>query len=136
MRAAAIFGPGSSEKDLKPFQKNSDATWLIGMPASPKQADAILIFGGDGTVHRHLEQLVKLQLPVLVVPRSSGNDFARAVHLKKVRDAVGAWRKFVSGENNARAIDLGVITSHVADPELLKMGHPHQSVMPTNLQKE
>ncbi len=110
MRAAAIFGPGSSEKDLKPFQKNSDATWLIGMPASPKQADAILIFGGDGTVHRHLEQLVKLQLPVLVVPRGSGNDFARALNLKRIHDAITAWKTFVSNAANVRTIDLGIIT--------------------------
>src|SRR5881296_744925 len=50
MRAAAILGLGSSTKELKPFQKNSDATWLIGLPASSTEADAILIFGGDGPV--------------------------------------------------------------------------------------
>src|SRR5438128_9266768 len=114
MRAAAIFGPGSSEKDLKPFQKNSDATWLIGMPASSKQADAILIFGGDGTVHRHLAQLVRLQLPVLVVPRGSGNDFARALNLRSLGDALAAWRQFVSCKENVHPIDLGVITSPIA----------------------
>ena len=59
MRAAAIFGLSASEKDLKPFQKESDVTWLIGLPESSSEADAILIFGGDGTVHRHLAQLVK-----------------------------------------------------------------------------
>ena len=37
-----------------------------------------MIFGGDGTIHRHLPALVRLQLPVLVVPAGSGNDFARA----------------------------------------------------------
>jgi diacylglycerol kinase family enzyme len=132
MRAAAIFGPGSSEKDLKPFQNNSNVTWLIGMPAGSKEADAVLIFGGDGTVHRYLERLVKLRLPVLIVPRGSGNDFARALNLKKVRDVVGAWRKFVSGENNVRAIDLGVITSHVADPELLKLGPSPTSICDAN----
>jgi hypothetical protein len=78
MRAAAIFGPGSSIEDLKPFQKGSDVTWLFGLPATSGAADAILIFGGDGTVHRHLPQLIKLRLPVLVVPCGSGNDFARA----------------------------------------------------------
>jgi len=110
MRAAAIFGPGSSEKDSKPFQKNSDVTWLIGMPAGSKEADAVLIFGGDGTVHRHLEQLVKLQLPVLVVSRGSGNDFARALNLNRIRDAITAWKTFVSKASNVRAIDLGIIT--------------------------
>src|SRR5436305_14713592 len=107
MRAAAIFGPGSSEKDLKPFQKNSSVTWLIGMPAGSKEADAVLISGGHGTVQRYLQQLVKLQLPVLVVPRGSGTDFARAVHLKKVRDAVRPAGKFDSGENNPPPIELG-----------------------------
>jgi|SRR5579872_2527583 len=109
MRAAVIFGLGSSEKDLGPFCKNSAAELSIGLPASSSEADAILIFGGDGTVHRHLPQLVKLQLPVLVVPCGSGNDFARALGLRKVRDAVSAWQKFSTTRTNAHAIDLGVI---------------------------
>src|SRR4029077_10783343 len=101
---------GSSTKDLKPFQTNSDATWLIGLPANSSQAAAVVIFGGDGTVHRHLAQLVKLQLPVLVVPCGSGNDFARALELRRVRDSVEAWRRFASGGGNVRTVDLGVIT--------------------------
>jgi diacylglycerol kinase (ATP) len=111
MRAAAILGLSASERDLRPFQKESDTTWLIGLPASSNEADAILIFGGDGTVHRHLAQLVKLQLPVLVVPCGSGNDFARALNLRSTRDALAAWRQFVSGRGRVREIDLGVITS-------------------------
>jgi len=111
MRAAAVFGLGSSSKDLKPFQKNSNASWLIGMPANSNEADAVLIFGGDGTVHRHLFALVKLQLPVLVVPCGSGNDFARALNLGSVRDSMKAWGKFISDGDNARAIDLGVISN-------------------------
>ena len=94
MRAAAIFGPVSSIKDLKPFQKNSEAAWLVDLPANSDQADAILIFGGDGTVHRHLAQLVKLQLPVLVVPCGSGNDFANALGLRSFRIALAAWLTF------------------------------------------
>ena len=110
MRAAAIFGPGSSGKDLKPFQTNSNASSIICIPASTKDADAVLIFGGDGTVHRYLERLVKLQLPVLVVPRGSGNDFARALNLKRIRHAITAWKAFVSNASNVRTIDLGLIT--------------------------
>jgi diacylglycerol kinase (ATP) len=114
MRAAAILGLSASERNLKPFQKELDVTWLIGLPASSSEADAVLIFGGDGTVHRHLTQLVKLQLPVLVVPCGSGNDFARALNLRSTRDALSAWRKFVSGRGRVLQIDLGVITS--SDP--------------------
>jgi len=110
MRAAVIFGPGSHERDLQPFQRSSQDTWTIGLPASSSDADTILIFGGDGTVHRHLAQLVKLRLPVLVVPCGSGNDFARALRLRRTRDSEAAWRKFSAGGGNLRSIDLGVIT--------------------------
>ncbi|MGA9814451.1 MAG: acylglycerol kinase family protein, partial [Terriglobales bacterium] len=107
MRVAAILGLGSSAGHLQPFARGSDAEWQLGMPASPTDADAILIFGGDGTVHRHLPQLVKLGLPVLVVPHGSGNDFARALKLPSVGDALAAWRQFVSGRGGVRQIDLG-----------------------------
>ncbi len=111
MRAAAIVGLGSSLKDLKPFQKNSNAAWSLGLPPGATDADVILIFGGDGTIHRHLAELVELRRPVLVVPCGSGNDFARALGLCSVKDALAAWRKFSSGADNVRAIDLGVITA-------------------------
>lgn len=111
MRAAAILGLGCSAKDLNPFQCEPNVEWRLGMPASSDEADVILIFGGDGTVHRHLGQLVKLRLPVLVVPAGSGNDFARALGLKNVRDSLTAWRRFCDGEKNVRQIDLGTITA-------------------------
>lgn len=110
MRAAAIFGLGSSTKDLKPFQDSTTAEWTIGLPASPDGLDAILVFGGDGTVHRHLGALVKLALPVLVVPAGSGNDFARALGLRTVQASLAAWRNFASGKKNLRIVDLGRIT--------------------------
>jgi len=124
LRAAVIFGLASSTKDLKPFQNDRDTTWLIGCPSTSSEADVVLIFGGDGTIHRHLPHLVKLQLPVLVVPRGSGNDFARAVKLRSVRDSLTAWHRFLSGKNNARMIDLGVITP------LLPQGLKPQDVSP------
>ena len=110
MRVAAILGLGSSPKHLHPFVRNSDANWQFGLPASRSAADAILILGGDGTVHRHLASLRELQLPVLVVPCGSGNDFARALKLRHVRDSVAAWRRFASTQDNVRQIDLGVIS--------------------------
>jgi diacylglycerol kinase (ATP) len=79
------------------------------MPSSPDQADAILLFGGDGTIHCHLAQLVQLGRPVLVVPAGSGNDFARALGLLRVRDSSAAWRLFCQGTNNVRMVDLGMI---------------------------
>jgi diacylglycerol kinase (ATP) len=115
VRAAAIFGPGCSAKDLKPFQQNSEANWLIDLPANSDQADAILIFGVDGTVHRYLPQLVELRIPVLVVPCGSGNDFARALGLRNFRDSLAVWHKFRSGSRNVRTIDLGVVTPSITE---------------------
>jgi diacylglycerol kinase (ATP) len=116
MRAAVIFGLATSPADLKPFQSNSPTEWQQGLPASSADADAILIFGGDGTIHRHLPALVRLQLPVLIVPAGSGNDFARALHLHSMQDSLRVWRDFEAGKISAQAIDLGVIVPS-ASPE-------------------
>lgn len=116
MRAAVIFGLGTSPSNLKPFQAGSQTEWLHGLPASSSDADAIVIFGGDGTIHRHLPALVRLRLPVLIVPAGSGNDFARALNLRSMQDSVRVWRDFESGKIQARAIDLGVIVPS-ASPE-------------------
>jgi diacylglycerol kinase (ATP) len=114
MRAAAILGLGCSPKDLKAFQSGADVQWRMGMPGSCDEADVILLLGGDGTIHRHLGQLVRLGLPVLMVPAGSGNDFARALGLRRVRDSLTAWRKFCDGTgetDNVRAIDLGLLSA-------------------------
>lgn len=110
MRAAAILGLGTSTRHLKPFQQGSPVEWMVGLPSESDNLDAILVFGGDGTVHRHLGALVKLGWPVLVVPVGSGNDFARALGLLRGTDSLAAWRKFVSDQRNVRAVDLGIIT--------------------------
>ncbi|MBV8891386.1 MAG: hypothetical protein JO266_05325 [Acidobacteria bacterium] len=117
MRAAAIFGMGSSTRDLRPFQDASPGTWQIGLPASDSEADALVIFGGDGTLHRHLAQLVRLHLPVLVVPRGSGNDFARALGIHNVRHSLAAWHQFCAGGGNRRDVDLGLITQLAHEAE-------------------
>jgi diacylglycerol kinase (ATP) len=117
MRAAVILGLGCSAKHLRPFQTDSNIEWRMGMPASGQDADVVLLFGGDGTIHRHLGQLVQLGLPVLIVPAGSGNDFARSLGLPKVRDSLSAWRKFCGRAGNVRRIDLGVIAPGVAAGE-------------------
>ena len=116
MRAAAILGLGCSAKDLKPFQTVGDVEWRVGMPVLA-DSDVILLFGGDGTIHRHLGRLVKLGLPALVVPAGSGNDFASSLGLRRVRDSLAAWRSFCSGSAPVRAVDLGIISARVSPGE-------------------
>ena len=105
MRAAAILGPGSSSKAVVAFQRKARAEWTSLI----EQADIAVIFGGDGTIHHHLRELVELEIPVLVVPCGSGNDFARALGIRSVRDSVDALREFERDESNLRQIDLGVV---------------------------
>ncbi len=140
MRAAAILGLGCSAKSLVPFQTDTAAReiieWRIGMPGAADQADVILLFGGDGTIHRHLSQLVKLGLPVLVVPAGSGNDFARALGLGRVRDSLAAWRRFCSRQDNVRTIDLGVISPLGADTGEAAASHYFCSVAGLGLDGE
>src|SRR5215469_10282666 len=109
MRAAAILGLGSTPRDLQPFQ-TAQTDWSIGLPGTAEGLGAILVFGGDGTVHRHLRALVQLQLPALVVPAGSGNDFARALGLLREDDSLAAWKKFMAGSSRVCAVDLGMIT--------------------------
>jgi len=110
MRAVAILGPGCSAKDIKPFQTENPVDWRIGVPPPADEVDAVLLFGGDGTIHRHLHPLVQLGVPVLVVPAGSGNDFARGLGFRTVRDSLVAWRRFCAGDGNLRTIDLGTIS--------------------------
>jgi diacylglycerol kinase (ATP) len=140
MRVAAILGLGCSQGDLVPFQTDVSAReiidWRIGMPAAADQADVILLFGGDGTIHRHLSQLVKLGLPVLVVPTGSGNDFARAFGLNRVRDSLAAWRRFCAGRDNLRTIDVGVILPLSGDAGWAPAPHYFGSVAGVGLDGE
>jgi diacylglycerol kinase (ATP) len=116
MRAAAILGLGTSLADLRLFQENSLDDWMVGLPSNADGIDAVLVFGGDGTVHRHLSALARLGLPVLVVPAGSGNDFARSLGLLKLSDSLAAWREFSVGRGRERAIDLGCVTALDENP--------------------
>jgi diacylglycerol kinase (ATP) len=107
MRAAVILGPGNVSKPLAAFQRAAHAEWTSLI----EQADAVVIFGGDGTIHRNLSTLVDLGVPLMVVPCGSGNDFARSLGLQDPHDSLSAWQKFASGAGNVRTIDLGVIHS-------------------------
>jgi diacylglycerol kinase (ATP) len=118
LRAAAILGPKATLRDLRPFQvPGVDIVAISGLPGEAA-LDAVLIFGGDGSVHRQLAGAVASQTPVLCVPAGSGNDFAHALGLGTVRQAHSAWRRFCSAADNVRSIDLGQITLGALNSQL------------------
>jgi diacylglycerol kinase family enzyme len=125
MRAAALLGPGSPARSVATFQRLTGAEWTSLI----EQADVAVIFGGDGTVHRHLAELVELEIPVLVVPCGSGNDFARALKIHSVKDAAKAWKSFAAG-GKAQTIDLGMITPQGGMPADQKQSFGRAEAVP------
>ena len=105
MRAAAILGPGKVSRAMAQFQRLTGVEWTSLI----EQADVAILFGGDGTVHRHLAELVEIEVPLLVVPCGSGNDFARALGIRSVRDSAKAYQRFEIDGGTLRSIDLGII---------------------------
>jgi len=112
VRVAALVGPRATDKHLEPFRLPG-INLFKGNELDPgDDPDAVLIFGGDGTVHRQLRALANSKIPTLIVPIGSGNDFAHAINIRNFADAVHTWRNFVDFRTDARHlrdIDLGTI---------------------------
>ncbi len=79
--------------------------------------DAALIFGGDGTMHRHLAILSLKQTPTLIVPLGSANDFAQSIGIVSVEQSLAAWSRFCATGDNVRSIDLGTIRELQSEPQ-------------------
>ncbi|MGA7463160.1 MAG: diacylglycerol kinase family protein [Candidatus Korobacteraceae bacterium] len=109
MRAVALLGLHVKERDVRRFELPGVDVFSGNELEPTDQPDAALIFGGDGTVHRHLAGLALKQIPTLVVPVGSGNDFAQSIDIDNVATALKAWQRFCASGDNVRAIDLGTI---------------------------
>lgn len=109
MTIAALLHPDVSPSAIRPFRSAHAGVHIREDLAGSNPVDAVLIFGGDGTVHRYLPELLERRVPVLVVPEGSGNDFAKALGIGNDRDALRAWKQFCAGGGNVTRIDLGII---------------------------
>ncbi len=109
MRAVALLGPVAKEHHVRQFEA-PEVNIFSGNELDPTdQPDAALIFGGDGTLHRHLGGLALKQIPTLVVPLGSANDFAASIGLSTVKNSLAAWRRFCAVGDNVKRLDLGTI---------------------------
>jgi diacylglycerol kinase (ATP) len=116
VRVAAILHPYENDRVLEPFRLPG-ANIFRGNSLEPSDLpDAAIVFGGDGSVHRVIQALAGTECPLLVVPTGSGNDFASAIGLRSVTDALTAWKAFLGGQGKIRTIDLGVITPMTERP--------------------
>jgi diacylglycerol kinase (ATP) len=109
VRAVALLGLVVKESLVRQFELPG-VNLFSGNELDPTdEPAAALIFGGDGTLHRHLGALAAKQVPMLIVPLGSANDFARSMGLETVAKALAAWKQFCSAGDNVRTIDLGTI---------------------------
>ena len=108
MRAIAIVAPHVHQSHLRPFQADRSITWTNDCSG----ADVAVLFGGDGTVHRHLGTIVERKLPLLVVPTGSANDFASSLGIHSRRASLRAWQAFCAGAQNVATVDVGIIKEH------------------------
>ena len=108
MRIAVLAAPGVSRETIQQFKLLPEIELSPDIDLS-KLPDAALIFGGDGTVHRHLPYLHANKIPFLVVPKGSGNDFAHTLGIGSERAAQRAWQLFCASRKNIHEIDLGLI---------------------------
>ena len=109
MRAVALLGPYAKEHHVQRFELPG-VNLFSGNDLDPTDSpEAALIFGGDGTVHRHLGGLTAKQVATLVVPIGSANDFAQSIGMATPEQARAAWKRFCATGDNVRNIDLGTI---------------------------
>jgi diacylglycerol kinase (ATP) len=109
MKAIALLHPDVPAQVVERFRSSGAEICIQDCLKDAAGSSAALIFGGDGTVHRHLTALHQQKVPALVVPAGSGNDFARALGIRSEELALRAWQQFCAEKNNVREIDLGMI---------------------------
>ncbi len=115
MKILAILGPRSRPRDVALFQPQFAELTVLETPADQvvKEtligAELALVFGGDGTLHRHLNALVAAKTPTLVVPSGSGNDFAVVNGIRSATVAAELFAEFLQGKAQPRNADLGLV---------------------------
>ena len=116
MRALAITGPRARAAQLEPFRLAANEFRILEIPSPSAAAaalnefspDLVLLFGGDGTLNRHLGWMVDSAISVLPVPVGSGNDFAACHGIARLEDALQVFRRtVVNGVSGLADSDLG-----------------------------
>jgi diacylglycerol kinase (ATP) len=69
--------------------------------------DAVVVAGGDGTVHLAIQELASTGMPLGIIPAGTGNDFAAALGLHEL-DVAAAAGTIAAG--STRVVDLARVT--------------------------
>jgi diacylglycerol kinase (ATP) len=116
VRAAAILHSYLKPHVVEPFF-DARVNVFRGNTLEPNDLpDVVMVFGGDGSVHRVLASLAYTKTTLLVIPTGSANDFARCIGIPNQIESLRAWRRYLDRGDNVRTIDLGTVRP-MADPE-------------------
>src|ERR1700756_1843452 len=99
IRALALAGPRATEQQVSSFHNPQAQLKVlqcaraddVSRAIAVDRPEIILIFGGDGTVNVHLNQIAKTEIPVLVAACGSGNDLARVAGTDSIDAARRTW---------------------------------------------
>ena len=81
--------------------------------------DAVVVAGGDGTVHLAIQELAGTGIPLGIIPAGTGNDFAATLGLREL-DVAAAAETIAAGRT--RAIDLARVTRDGRHHDVLRLG--------------
>lgn len=70
------------------FQRDTWELLLRDVRAACASADALVVVGGDGMVHLAANVVAEYDVPFAIIPSGSGNDFAKAVGIDAMDDAL------------------------------------------------
>lgn len=86
--------------EVEYFERDSWELLLTDVRAACRVADALVVVGGDGMVHLAANVVAEYNIPFVVVPSGSGNDFARTLGIASVEEALDALPDALHREPN------------------------------------
>ncbi|WP_223701423.1 diacylglycerol/lipid kinase family protein [Sutcliffiella deserti] len=87
------------------FTKGTEEDLHIVDALTLSSIKAIVVVGGDGTIHSVANSIVKKSVPLGIIPAGSGNDFARSLNIPM--NYKSAWNRILS--ESVKKIDMGKI---------------------------
>ncbi len=106
---AAVAGDGRTVKILE--ARSRDEAGVVCRQAIEAGADALVVVGGDGTVHLGLQAVAGTAAGFGVIPTGTGNDFARAVGIPVDPAAAGRAVDEALRQGRSTTVDLARMSS-------------------------
>jgi diacylglycerol kinase (ATP) len=102
----SIFSDAGVEWELFLTKEAGDGVRLAA-EAAAKGVDAVVVYGGDGTVREVTTGLLQTAIPILILPGGTANAVAMALGVPL--DLAAAARLLTSDECTVRQVDVGML---------------------------